>query len=205
SRLHACHVSTAGSVEVIRWAKSRGVNVTAEVTPHHLILTEDLVETYDPVYKVNPPLRRKEDVLALRAALADGTIDALATDHAPHPQEHKDCEWGSAAMGMLGLQTAFSVVMETMVGPGLLDWRGVADRMSVQPARIGGVATQGQPIEVGSIANIVVIDPAAHWTVVPSALASKSSNTPYAEREFPGVVVHTFHAGRPTVLGGALA
>jgi len=205
SRLHACHVSTAGSVEVIRWAKSRGVNVTAEVTPHHLILTEDLVETYNPVYKVNPPLRTKKDVLALREALADGTIDALATDHAPHPHEHKDCEWGAAAMGMLGLQTAFSVVMETMVEPGLLDWRGVADRMSVQPARIGGVESQGQPIAVGSIANIVVIDPKAEWTVVPEELASKSSNTPYAERTFPGTVVHTFYAGRPTVIDGVLA
>jgi dihydroorotase len=205
SRLHACHVSTAGSVEVIRWAKSRGVNVTAEVTPHHLLLTEDLVATYDPVYKVNPPLRSTADVLALRAALADGTIDAVATDHAPHPHEHKDCEWGSAAMGMLGLQTAFSVVMETMVEPGLLDWRGVADRMSVRPARIGGVATQGHSLEVGALANIVVIDPKARWTVVPEELASKSSNTPYAAREFPGVVVHTFFEGRPTVLGGALA
>ena len=204
SRLHACHVSTAGSVEVIRWAKSRGVNVTAEVTPHHLILTEDLVVTYDPVYKVNPPLRSQADVLALRAALADGTIDAVATDHAPHPHEHKDCEWGSAAMGMLGLQTAFSVVMETMVEAGLLDWRGVADRMSVRPARIGGVATQGHGLEVGALANIVVVDPNARWTVVPEELASKSSNTPYAAREFPGVVVHTFFEGRPTVIGGML-
>jgi len=205
SRLHACHVSTAGSVEVIRWAKSRGVNVTAEVTPHHLLLTEDLVATYDPVYKVNPPLRSTADVLALRAALADGTIDAVATDHAPHPHEHKDCEWGSAAMGMLGLQTAFSVVMETMIQPGLLDWRGVADRMSVRPARIGGVVTQGHELEVGAFANIVVIDPNARWTVVPEELASKSSNTPYAAREFPGVIVHTFFEGRPTVLGGVLA
>ena len=205
SRLHACHVSTAGSVEVIRWAKSRGVNVTAEVTPHHLLLTEDLVATYDPVYKVNPPLRSAADVQALRAALADGTIDAVATDHAPHPHEHKDCEWGAAAMGMLGLQTAFSVVMETMIEPGLLDWRAVADRMSVRPARIAGVATQGHALEVGAIANIVVIDPKARWTVVPDQLASKSSNTPYAAREFPGVVVHTFFEGRPTVLGGALA
>ncbi len=205
SRLHACHVSTAGSVEVIRWAKSRGVNVTAEVTPHHLLLTEDLVATYDPVYKVNPPLRSTADVLALRQALADGTIDAVATDHAPHPHEHKDCEWGSAAMGMLGLQTAFSVVMETMIEPGLLDWRGVADRMSVRPARIGGIATQGHALEVGALANIVVVDPNARWTVVPEQLASKSSNTPYAAREFPGVVVHTFFEGRPTVLGGRIA
>ncbi len=205
SRLHACHVSTAGSVEVIRWAKSRGVDVTAEVTPHHLLLTEDLVATYDPVYKVNPPLRSAADVLALRAALADGTIDAVATDHAPHPHEHKDCEWGAAAMGMLGLQTAFSVVMETMVESGLLDWRGVADRMSVRPARIGGVATQGHALEVGALANIVIIDPDARWTVVPERLASKSSNTPYAAREFPGVIVHTLFEGRPTVIGGVLA
>ena len=205
SRLHVCHVSTAGSVEVIRWAKARGVDVTAEVTPHHLLLTEDLVASYDPIYKVNPPLRSREDVEALREALADGTIDAIATDHAPHPHEDKDCEWAAAAMGMLGLETALGVALATMVEPGRLDWRGLAQRMSVQPARIGRVATQGHDLVVGAVANIVVIDPDARRTVEPSALASKSRNTPYAGRELPGRVVHTLFAGTPTVLDGSLA
>ena len=137
SRLHVCHVSTAGSVEILRWAKSKGWNVTAEVTPHHLLLTDELATTYDPLFKVNPPLRTAEDVAALREALADGTIDAVATDHAPHSHEDKDCEWSAAAMGMLGLETALSVVQEAMVETGLLDWAGVADRMSTRPARIG--------------------------------------------------------------------
>ena len=205
SRLHVCHVSTAGSVEVIRWAKGRGVDVTAEVTPHHLLLTEDLVASYDPVYKVNPPLRTAEDVAALRSALADGTIDAIATDHAPHPHEDKDCEWGAAAMGMLGLQTALGVAIETMVAPGLLSWRQLADRMAVTPARIGRVSTQGHDLVVGAVANITVIDPSARTVVEPTALASRSRNTPYAGRTLPGRVVHTLYAGTPTVLDGALA
>ena len=205
SRLHVCHVSTAGSVEVIRWAKARGVPVTAEVTPHHLMLTEDLVTSYDPIFKVNPPLRTTEDVAALRAALADGTIDAIATDHAPHPHEDKDCEWAAAAMGMLGLETAFGVAMATMVEPGLLSWRELADRMSVRPARIGRVVTQGHDLVVGAVANITVVDPSGSRTITPTALASKSRNTPYAGMELPGRVVHTMFAGTPTVLDGALA
>ena len=205
SRLHVCHVSTAGSVEVIRWAKSRGVPVTAEVTPHHLLLTEDLVTSYDPVYKVNPPLRTAADVEALRGALADGTIDAIATDHAPHPHEDKDCEWAAAAMGMLGLETALGVAIATMVQPGLLDWRGLAQRMSVRPAQIGRVATQGHDLVVGAVANIAVIDPDATRVITPAELASRSRNTPYAGRELPGRVVHTLYAGTPTVLDGALA
>jgi dihydroorotase len=205
SRLHVCHVSTAGSVEVIRWAKGRGVHVTAEVTPHHLILTEDLVSSYDPIFKVNPPLRTAEDVEALRGALADGTIDAIATDHAPHPHEDKDCEWAAAAMGMLGLETALGVAIATMVEPGLLTWRDLAQRMSVQPARIGKVATQGHDLVVGAIANIAVVDPEQRRTITPTALASRSRNTPYAGMELPGRVVHTLYAGTPTVLDGALA
>ncbi len=205
SRLHVCHVSTAGSVEVIRWAKARGVPVTAEVTPHHLMLTEDLVTSYDPLFKVNPPLRTADDLAALRAALADGTIDAIATDHAPHPHEDKDCEWAAAAMGMLGLETAFNVAMATMVEPGLLSWRELADRMSVRPARIGGVSTQGHHLVVGAVANIAVVDPSGSRTITPTSLASKSRNTPYAGMELPGRVVHTLFAGTPTVLDGALA
>jgi len=205
SRLHVCHVSTAGSVEVIRWAKARGVRVTAEVTPHHLLLTEDLVSTYDPLFKVNPPLRSDEDIRALREALADGTIDVIATDHAPHPHEDKDCEWAAAAMGMLGLETAFSVAVATMVEPGLLGWRDLAQRMSVVPAAIGGVRTQGHDLAVGAVANIAVVDPSARRVVSPNHLASKSRNTPYAGLELPGRVVHTLFAGTPTVRDGELA
>lgn len=205
SRLHVCHLSTAGSVEVVRWAKARGVQVTAEVTPHHLVLTEDLVATYDPVYKVNPPLRTAEDVAALREALADGTIDIIATDHAPHPHEDKDCEWAAAAMGMLGLETAFGVAMETMVVPGRLSWRELAQRMSAAPARIGGVLTQGHELVPGAVANIAVVDPKGTYLVDPTKLASKSRNSPYAGRTLPGRVVHTIYAGTPTVLDGALA
>src|SRR6476659_1376598 len=165
SRLHVCHVSTAGSVELLRWAKGKGWAVSAEVTPHHLSLTDDLAESYDPIFKVNPPLRTDADVAALRAGLADGTIDCVATDHAPHAIEDKETEWGAALPGMLGLQTALAIVIETMVEPGLLDWRGVADRMSVAPARIGALAEHGRPIAIGEPANLVVVDPTIRWPV----------------------------------------
>ena len=165
SRLHVCHVSTAGSVEIVRDAKRKGWNVTAEACPHHLLLTDELAATYDPIYKVNPPLRTSADVEALRAGLADGTIDAVATDHAPHPHEDKDCEWAAAAFGMLGLETALSIVQETMVDPGLLDWAGVADRMSYAPARIGRVHDHGQPLEAGQPANVVLYDPGVRRAV----------------------------------------
>ena len=204
SRLHVCHVSTAGSVELVRWAKSKGWRVTAEVTPHHLLLTEDLVAGYDPVYKVNPPLRSATDVAALRAGLADGTIDAVATDHAPHPVEDKDCEWAGAAMGMIGLETALSVVQETMVDTGLLDWAGVADRMSYRPAAIGRLPGHGQPLAEGAPANVVLYDPAVRGPVEPAAFASRSRNTPYRGLELPGRVVATFLRGQPTVLDGKL-
>jgi dihydroorotase len=205
SRLHVCHVSTAGSVEVIRWAKAKGVRVTAEVTPHHLMLTQDQVVGYDPVYKVNPPLRTSQDVQALRLAVADGTIDAIATDHAPHPAQDKDCEWASAAFGMLGLQTALSVAIATLVQTELLDWQGLADRMSVRPARIGGLTDQGRGLQVGSPAHLCVLDPEATWPVVPPLLASKSQNTPFAGMTLPGRVVHVLFGGRPTVIDGELA
>src|SRR5689334_4523237 len=159
SRLHVCHVSTAGSVEILRWAKSKGWNVTAEVTPHHLLLTDELAATYDPIYKVNPPLRTQADVEAVRAGLADGTIDAVATDHAPHPHEDKDCEGAAAAFGLLGLETALSVVQVTMVDTGLLTWEQVAQRMSAKPAEIGRLADHGRPIADGEPANVVLYDP----------------------------------------------
>jgi dihydroorotase len=205
SRLHVCHVSTAGSVELIRWAKDRGVAVTAEVTPHHLLLTDELVRGYDPVYKVNPPLRTDADVQALRLAVADGTIDAVATDHAPHPVEDKDCEWAAAAMGMTGLETALSVVQTALVEPGHLDWAGVARVMSVNPARIGRVAGQGGDLSAGAPGNVVLVDPAARWVVDPAAMATRGRNSPFAGRELPGRVVATFWGGHATVLDGALA
>lgn len=205
SRLHVCHVSTAGSVEIVRQAKAQGWNVTAEACPHHLILTDELAATYDPIYKVNPPLRSAADVEALRGGLADGTIDIVATDHAPHPHEDKDCEWAMAAFGMLGLETALSIVQRTMVDAGLLDWAGVAERMSYAPARIGRLSDHGQPLEVGNPAHVVLYDPTVRRVVEASESASLSRNTPYAGMELPGRVVATFLRGRPTVLDGKLA
>ena len=202
SRLHVCHVSTAGSVEILRWAKSKGWQVTAEVTPHHLFLTDELAETYDPIYKVNPPLRTKADVEVLREALADGTIDCVATDHAPHPIEAKETEWAPAAMGMIGLETALSVAQAAMVDTGLLDWAGLADRMSVRPARIGRLAGQGHLPEQGAPANLTLYDPAARTVIDPIASVSRSRNTPFAGIELPGRVYATFLRGRPTVLEG---
>ncbi|MCX4524827.1 MULTISPECIES: dihydroorotase [unclassified Streptomyces] len=205
SRVHICHLSTAGSVEIVRWAKSRGIDVTAEVTPHHLLLTDELVRSYNAVYKVNPPLRTERDVMALREALADGTIDIVATDHAPHPHEDKDCEWAAAAMGMVGLETALSVVQQTMVETGLLDWAGVAERMSFAPARIGGLAGHGRPVSVGEPANLTLVDTSYRGVVDPAQFASRSRNTPYEGRELPGRVTHTFLRGRATVVDGTLA
>jgi dihydroorotase len=198
-------VSTAGSVEIVRQAKEKGWNVTAEVCPHHLLLTDELAATYDPIYKVNPPLRSSVDVEALRAGLGDGTIDIVATDHAPHPHEDKDCEWAAAAFGMLGLETALSIVQETMIDPGLLDWAGVAERMSYAPARIGRVSDHGRPVEEGAPANVVLYDPAVRRTIEASESASLSRNTPYAGMELPGRVVATFLRGKATVLDGKLA
>ncbi len=204
SRLHVCHVSTAGSVDLIRRAKERGIDVTAEVTPHHLLLTDDLVRSYDPIYKVNPPLRTPRDVEALHEGLADGTVDIVATDHAPHTSEDKDCEWDAAAFGMLGLPTALSVVIQTMVRPGLLDWAAVAERMSVAPARIGRLADQGRPIAVGEPANLTVVDPDVTWTVDPVDFPGPSRNSPYRGMRLPGRVTTTLLRGRPTVIGGQL-
>jgi dihydroorotase len=202
SRLHVCHVSTAGSVEILRWAKGKGIDVTAEVTPHHLLLTDDEVASYDPRYKVNPPLRTKVDVEALREGLADGTIDAVATDHAPHSLEDKDCEWAAAAMGMIGLETAVGVVATAMVDTGLLDWAGVADRMSRRPAQIGRLQSHGRPIEVGEPANLTLVDPQARYVVDGSTMVSRSSNTPYAGRELSARPVMTFLRGRLTARHG---
>jgi dihydroorotase len=204
SRLHICHLTTAGGVEIIRWAKARGINVTAEVTPHHLLLTDDYANSYDPIFKVNPPLRTQRDVEALREGLADGTIDIVATDHAPHPAEAKECEWQEAAFGMLGLESALSIVNQTMVQTGLLTWEGVADRMSRTPARIAGYESHGGKIEVGAPAHLTVINPTQNYRVDRDLVASRSRNTPFHGMELSGVVQATFFRGIPTYLAGQL-
>ena len=204
SRLHVCHLSTAGSVDIIRWAKKRGVDVTAEVTPHHLLLTEELVRGYDARYKVNPPLRRDEDVEAVRAGLADGTIDIVATDHAPHPAEAKSCEWQAAANGMVGLESALRVVQQAMVDTGLLNWDDVARVMSVAPARIGRLAGAGTPLSPGQPASLTLYDPTPVRTFATGDLRGRSVNSPYLGRTLPGEVRWTFFRGRPTVADSAL-
>ncbi|CAN2239407.1 PyrC Dihydroorotase and related cyclic amidohydrolases [actinobacterium SCGC AAA044-D11] len=196
SRLHICHLTTAGGVDLVRFAKSRGISVTAEVTPHHLLLTDELVANYDPVFKVNPPLRTENDVIALRKGLADGTIDIVGTDHAPHPTEDKDCEWQSAAFGMVGLETALSVVVKAMIETNLMNWEDLVDRMSVAPARIAGYSKHGQNVAKGSPANLTIIDTAATWIVDRNRLASKSKNTPFAGMTMPTQVRHTFLNGQ---------
>ncbi|EWC62698.1 Dihydroorotase [Actinokineospora spheciospongiae] len=205
ARLHVCHVSTEGTAEVLRWAKGRGTRVSAEVTPHHLLLDDSRLSTYDPVNKVNPPLRTATDAAALRAALADGTVDCVATDHAPHASQDKDCEWSAARPGMLGLQTALPIVVQTMVNPGLLDWRGVARVMSERPAEIAGLPDQGRPIAVGEPATLTLVDPAGRWTVRGADLASVAANTPYEGMELPGAVVATVLRGALTARDGKAA
>lgn len=195
SRLHICHLSTAGSVEIIRWAKARGMNVTAEVTPHHLLLTDELVRSYDPIFKVNPPLRAESDVLALRAGLADGTIDIVATDHAPHPTEDKECEWASAAFGMIGLETAFAIVVTTMIETGLMSWSRLEEVLSTKPAEIGRYENHGRGIKVGEKANLVIVDSNHQWSVDRERSYSRSQNTPFHGYQLTGDVVHTIFNG----------
>ena len=200
--LHVCHLSTAGSVEVIRWAKARGIRVTAEVTPHHLLLTEDLAESYDARFKVNPPLRSTEDVVAVRQGLADGTIDIVATDHAPHPVEAKECEWDVAAFGMVGLESALSIVLLTMVETGQLSWSDVERVMSRTPSQIGRLEWSG--LAVGSPARLTLIDPAVRNVFSTDQLAGRSHNSPYLGRELPGRVLYTAFDGYLTVDEGTL-
>jgi len=204
SRLHVCHLSTAGAVDVVRWAKARGINVTAEVTPHHLLLTEELVAGYDARYKVNPPLRRREDVEALRQGVKDGTIDIIATDHAPHPVESKDCEWGAAANGMVGLESALSVAHAALVETGYLDWTDLVRVMSSVPARIGRIEGQGQQLAVGAPAELTLYDPSVRRVFGRQNLVGKGTNSPYLEMTLPGAVMATFHRGYATVLDGVL-
>ncbi len=204
SRLHICHLTTAGGVEIIRWAKARGMDVTAEVTPHHLLLTDESALSYDPIFKVNPPLRTQRDVEALREGLADGTIDIVATDHAPHPAEAKECEWQEAAFGMLGLESALAIVNQTMVATGLMTWEAVADRMSHAPARIGRYTDHGQKIAIGNLANLTVINPSQSYRVDRDLVASRSRNTPFHGMDLQGVIAATFYRGQPTYLNGKL-
>ncbi|WP_206446782.1 dihydroorotase [Agrococcus sp. KRD186] len=205
ARLHVCHVSTLETVEVVRAAKARGIAITAEVTPHHLLLTEELVRSYDARYKVNPPLRADRDVRALREALADGTIDIVATDHAPHAPEAKQAAFADAAFGMVGLETALGVVQESMVETGLLDWAGVARVMSTAPAAIGREPGYDAPLEIGSPAHLVLVDPAARRIVEAASLKGRSTNSPFLGVELPGTVLHVWHGGRRTVVDGEIA
>ncbi|MGW5451310.1 dihydroorotase [Nocardia sp. NPDC003979] len=202
ARVHICHASTAGTVELVKWAKSQGISITAEVTPHHLLLDDSRLETYDAVNKVNPPLREASDAAALRQALADGIIDCVATDHAPHAEQDKCCEFAVARPGMLGLETALSIIVQTMVRPGLLDWRGVAKVMSEKPAAIVGLDDHGRPIAVGEPANLTLVDPDAEWTVRGAELASISNNTPFEDMTFPAEVTATVLRGRVTAREG---
>lgn len=204
ARLHVCHLSTAGSVDVVRWAKARGIQVTAEVTPHHLLLTEQLVSGYDSRYKVNPPLRRDEDVQAVRAGLADGTIDIVATDHAPHPVEAKESEWEAAAFGMVGLESALSVVQAAVVDTGLLDWNDVARVFSRTPARIGQLEGYDRGIALGAPAEFTLYDPSVTRVFDRGQLHGKGVNSPYLAMTLPGQVIATIHAGYATVLDGQL-
>ena len=204
SRLHICHLTTAGGVELVRWAKQRGIQVTAEVTPHHLLLTDDLVENYDPIYKVNPPLRTEKDVMALREGLAEGIIDIVATDHAPHPAEDKDCEWQAAAFGMVGLETAFSVVVKTMIDSNLMSWTDLVDRMSIKPAQIAGYKQQGQTIAENSPANLILVDTAGSWQVERKNLKSKSKNTPFEGMNLPGVISDVIYNGKLVLSNGSI-
>ncbi|TQK31884.1 dihydroorotase [Arthrobacter sp. SLBN-53] len=202
ARVHICHASTAGTVELLKWAKAQGISITAEVTPHHLLLDDGVLASYDGRNRVNPPLREASDVQALRQALVDGVIDCVATDHAPHAEQEKCCEFANARPGMLGLETALSVIVETMVQPGLLSWRDVARVMSEAPAAIVGLPDQGRPLAVGEPANLTVVEPDTTWTVTGSSLASRSDNTPFESMELPAKVTLTLLRGKITARDG---
>ena len=202
SRVHIAHISTAESVEILRWAKDRGILVTAEVTPHHLALDTELVRNYDPTFKVNPPLRPSEDQEALRAALADGTIDAVATDHAPHARHDKEHTFEAAAFGMLGLESAFAVVHDLMVRTGRMTMGDLSQRMSRNPAAIAGLSDHGCAIVAGAPANLVLVDPDRTITIDASESNSLSRNNPWHAMSFTGAVHATILRGRLTAIDG---
>lgn len=204
ARVHICHASAAGTVEILKWAKDQGISITAEVAPHHLLLDDARLASYDGVNRVNPPLREASDAVALRQALADGIIDCVATDHAPHAEHEKCVEFAAARPGMLGLQTALSVVVQTMVAPGLLSWRDIARVMSENPACIARLPDQGRPLEVGEPANLTVVDPDATWTVTGADLASRSANTPFESMSLPATVTATLLRGKVTARDGKI-
>lgn len=204
ARVHICHASAAGTVEILKWAKDQGISITAEATPHHLLLDDARLASYDGVNRVNPPLREASDAVALRQALADGIIDCVATDHAPHAEHEKCVEFAAARPGMLGLQTALSVVVQTMVAPGLLSWRDIARVMSENPACIARLPDQGRPLEVGEPANLTVVDPDATWTVTGADLASRSANTPFESMSLPATVTATLLRGKVTARDGKI-
>ncbi|PMC63639.1 dihydroorotase [Corynebacterium tuscaniense] len=197
-RYHLCHASTEGTVSLLRWAKEQGIDVTAEVTPHHLLLTDEKLETYDGVYRVNPPLRENKDTFALRDALLDGTIDVVATDHAPHGSEDKCVEFENAKPGMIGLETSLAIIAHIFVESGLADWRFVAKVMSERPAEILRLSDHGRPIAVGEPANLTLVDTQAPWTARGEEMASKSKNTPYEGSEFNTRVTATWLRGKQT-------
>jgi len=202
SKLHICHASTAGTVEILRWAKDKKVNVTAEVTPHHLFLNQTSCESYNANFKVNPPLRTSKDVEELRKALAQGIIDVVATDHAPHPIEDKEGEWQSAAFGMTGLETALSVVATAMIDTKLMNWADIARVMSERPAEIGQLADHGRPIAENEIANLCIVDPEITWKVDAQDTHSLSTNNPFHEMTLKSKVVHTIFRGKFTMKNG---
>ena len=202
SKLHICHASTAGTVEILRWAKDKKVNVTAEVTPHHLFLNQTSCESYNANFKVNPPLRTSKDVEELRKALAQGIIDVVATDHAPHPIEDKEGEWQSAAFGMTGLETALSVVATAMIDTKLMNWADIARVMSERPAEIGQLADHGRPIAENEIANLCIVDPEITWKVDAQDTHSLSTNNPFHEMTLKSKVVHTIFRGKFTMKSG---
>lgn len=198
NRMHICHASTKGTVELLKWAKEQGIPLTAEVTPHHLLLTDDKLVTYDGVYRVNPPLREESDTLALRQALLDGLIDVVATDHAPHGSEDKCVEFEHAKPGMLGLESSLAVIAKLFVATGLADWRFVARVMSERPAEITRLPGHGRPIAVGEPANLTIVDPEHQWVSDSTRLASKSENNPYEGEEFGARVAYTILRGAVT-------
>lgn len=200
-RLHLLHLSTAGSVDLVRAAKADGLAVTAEVAPHHFTLTDDQLTGFDPVFKVNPPLRTPSDIAALKEGLRDGTIDAIATDHAPHADHLKEQPLDQAPPGMLGLETALALAVTELD----MSLAAIVAALSWKPARIAGIADRhGRPVAVGEPANLVVFDPAVTWTVSRSRLASRSRNTPYHGRQVRGKVRHTVFAGRAVVVDGEI-